>query len=48
MTTAILPTGGPLVGRHVRLDLLTEADLDDLHLLLADPAVYAGGYVMHR
>jgi len=46
--TPILPTGEPLPGRHVRLDLLTEDDLDELHPLLADPAVYASGYVMHR
>ncbi len=48
MPTAILPTGDSLVGRHVRLDLLAEADLDELYPLLADPAVYASGYVMHR
>lgn len=46
MTT--LPTGEPLVGRTVRLDLLTEADLPELSLLLADPRVYGSGYVMHR
>jgi RimJ/RimL family protein N-acetyltransferase len=45
---AVLPTGAPLVGRTVRLDALTEADLPDLFPLLADPAVYASGYVMHR
>jgi RimJ/RimL family protein N-acetyltransferase len=43
-----LPTGEPLVGRFVRLDVLTEADLPELYPLLADPAVYASGYVMHR
>ena len=46
MTT--LPTGAPLVGRTVRLDLLTEADLDALFPVLADPEVYRSGYVMHR
>jgi N-acetyltransferase len=46
MTT--LPTGEPLTGRTVRLELLTEADLDEMHPLLADAAVYASGYVMHR
>lgn len=46
--TVLLPTGEPLVGRHVRLDLLTEADLPALSPLLADPVVYASGYVMHR
>jgi RimJ/RimL family protein N-acetyltransferase len=43
-----LPTGEPLVGRFVRLDVLTETDLPELSPLLADPAVYASGYVMHR
>ena len=45
---AALPTGAPLVGRTVRLDPLTEADLPELFPLLADPEVYASGYVMHR
>ena len=44
----ILPTGKPLVGRFVRLDVLTEADLPELAALLADPEIYASGYVMHR
>jgi RimJ/RimL family protein N-acetyltransferase len=43
-----LPTGRPLVGRWVRLDLLAESDLDELYPILADPEVYAHGYVMHR
>ena len=43
-----LPTGEPLVGRFVRLDLLTEADLPELFPVLADPEIYASGYVMHR
>jgi N-acetyltransferase len=46
--STILPTGAPLVGRFVRLDLLTEADLPELYPVLADPEVYASGYVMHR
>jgi RimJ/RimL family protein N-acetyltransferase len=45
---AVLPTGAPLVGRTVRLDPLTETDLPELFPLLADPEVYASGYVMHR
>jgi RimJ/RimL family protein N-acetyltransferase len=45
---ATLPNRLPLIGRVVRLDLLSEADLDELYPLLADPQVYAGGYVMHR
>ena len=44
----MLPTGRPLVGRHVRLDLLVESDADALYPLLADPELYATGYVMHR
>ena len=43
-----VPTGEPLIGRFVRLDLLTEADLPELFPVLADPAIYASGYVMHR
>jgi N-acetyltransferase len=45
---AILPTGAPLIGRYVRLDPLTEADLPELHPLLSDPEIYSAGYVMHR
>ena len=48
MLEPILPTGEPIVGRHVRLDLLAEADLDEMSPLLSDPEVYASGYVMHR
>lgn len=46
--TAILPTGQPLAGRWVRLALLGEADLDEMYPILADPAVYAHGYLMHH
>src|SRR3954465_6108716 len=48
MSRTVLPTGEPLVGRYVRLDLLTEADLPDMYPLLSDPEIYANGYVMHR
>lgn len=48
MASTVLPTGAPLVGRHVRLALLDEADLDELHPLLDDPVVYSSGYLMHR
>lgn len=48
MHVTILPTGEPLAGRWVRLDLLAEADIDQMYPLLRDPAVYAHGYVMHR
>jgi N-acetyltransferase len=43
-----LPTGKPLTGRWVRLELLSEADLDELYPILSDPAVYADGYEMHH
>lgn len=45
---AALPSGEPLVGRTVRLDPLTDADLPALFPLLSDPEVYSAGYVMHR
>jgi RimJ/RimL family protein N-acetyltransferase len=48
MSPAVLPTVQPLVGRTVRLDPLTEADLPELYPILADPEIYASGYVMHR
>lgn len=35
-------------GGTCALTLLTEADLDELHPVLADPGIYAHGYVMHR
>jgi N-acetyltransferase len=44
----IIPTGQPLIGRWVRLDLLSEADIDDMYPILSDPVVYTQGYVMHR
>ena len=48
MPETILPTGEPIIGRHVRLDLLAEADLDEMYPLLRGPEGYASGYVMHR
>jgi N-acetyltransferase len=48
VTTTRLPTGERLIGRTVRLDVLTEADLPELHPILGDRQVYAQGYVMHR
>lgn len=48
MRTTILPTGEPLVGNTLRLDPLTAADVPELFPLLADPALYASGYAMHR
>lgn len=46
MTT--LPTRMPLAGRWVRLEMLTDADLDEMYPILSDPAVYAHGYTMHH
>lgn len=43
-----LPSGAPLIGRQVRLDPFTEADVDEMYPLLDAPAIYAAGYVMHR
>ncbi|NHC14309.1 GNAT family N-acetyltransferase [Motilibacter deserti] len=48
MSGARLPDGQELTGRYVRLQPLTEADLPEVGLLLADPGIYADGYVMHR
>jgi N-acetyltransferase len=48
VTDVTLPDAGPLTGRYVRLDLLTESDADALYPLLADPELYASGYVKHR
>ena len=48
MPSTIIPTGAPLAGRWIRLDLLTEADLGELYPILSDPAVYTQGYVMHH
>ena len=45
---ARVPSGEPLVGDVVRLDVLTDADLPELFPLLSDPELYASGYVMHR
>ena len=44
----IRPTGAPLVGAGVRLELLRDDAVDELYPLLSDPQVYADGYVMHR
>lgn len=44
----ILPTGEPLTGRWVQLDLLAETDLDEMFPLLSDPAIYQHGYLMHH
>jgi RimJ/RimL family protein N-acetyltransferase len=41
------PDGRSLLGRFIRLDLLTPADAWPLHPIFADPANYTSGYVMH-
>jgi len=43
-----LPTGLPLVGRWIGLELMSEGDIDEMYPILSDPKVYADGYVMHR
>jgi RimJ/RimL family protein N-acetyltransferase len=48
VSEVILPTGEPLVGGQVRLDVLVESDVEEMSALLGDPGVYANGYVMHR
>jgi RimJ/RimL family protein N-acetyltransferase len=40
------PTGEPLVGTWVRLDVMRPEDADGLYAVYADPAVYTQGYVM--
>jgi RimJ/RimL family protein N-acetyltransferase len=42
------PTGAPLVGRFVRLDVMTPADAEGLFPIFADPRCYEQGYVMSR
>jgi RimJ/RimL family protein N-acetyltransferase len=48
MSTPLVPDGRPLTGRWLRLNLLGEDDLAELYPVLADPAVYQQGYVMHH
>lgn len=45
---ATFPSAGPIEGKWLRLDPLTEADVEALFPILADPEVYSHGYVMHR
>ena len=37
------PSDGPLVGRVVRLERLTEGDIDPLHQLMSDPRAFTSG-----
>ena len=48
MSRTVLPSGKPLVGKYVTLQLLIQEDLAELAPLLNDPAIYSHGYVMHR
>jgi RimJ/RimL family protein N-acetyltransferase len=48
VSEVILPTGEPLVGERVRLDVLGRSDVEEMSALLRDPDVYTHGYVMHR
>ena len=43
-----LPTGARLAGIHVQLDPVIEDDLPGLARVLAEPALYSAGYVMHH
>ncbi len=40
------PTGEPLVGRFVRLDVMHPDDAEGLHAVYTDPAVYTQGFIM--
>ena len=40
------PTGAPLRGRFVRLDVMTMEDAPGLHAVYTDPAVYGQGFIM--
>lgn len=40
------PTGDPLVGWLVRLDVMQHADAEGLHAAYTDPAVYSQGFIM--
>ena len=42
------PTGAPLVGRFVRLDVMTPADAEGLFAVFSDPRCYEEGYAMSR
>ena len=40
------PTGAPLRGRFVRLDVMTMEDAPGLHAVYTDPEVYTQGFIM--
>lgn len=37
------PASGPLIGRFVRLDRLTDADVEPMHELMSDPRAFTSG-----
>ncbi|MGW5241069.1 GNAT family N-acetyltransferase [Monashia sp. NPDC004114] len=47
-TACVPPTGVPLVGRWVRLDVMTPADASGLFEVYADPRCYEHGFAMMR
>jgi RimJ/RimL family protein N-acetyltransferase len=47
-TDSIPPTGVPLVGRVVRLDVMRPQDADGLFAVYADPRCYEQGFLMMR
>ena len=44
--SATPPTGDPLVGQFVRLDVMQPGDAEGLHAVYTDPAGYSQGFVM--
>ncbi len=47
-TACVPPTGAPLVGRFVRLDVTTHEDAAALFAVYSDPRCYEQGYAMSR
>lgn len=47
LSSCVPPTGEPLVGRFVRLDLTQPDDAEALYAVYADPVAYTQGYAMH-
>ena len=47
-TACVPPTGAPLVGRFVRLDVTTPEDAAALFAVYSDPRCYEQGYAMSR
>ncbi len=47
-TACVPPTGAPLIGRWVRLDVMTPADAAGLFEVYSDPRCYEQGFAMMR